>query len=127
MYFNFGHGMGGFGMMGGMVSLMFFVVFIGVVIIIGMVVVKMLRESGRNHMAPILSVQATVIGKRAEMRNNYTWYYVTFQVESGDRLEYNVMNTEFGMLAEGDSGKLTFQGGRYMGFERYAQGQNRPQ
>ena len=26
--------------------------------------------------------------------------------------------TEYGLLAEGDRGKLTFQGTRYLGFER---------
>lgn len=45
-------------------------------------------------------------------------YYVTFEVESGDRMEFSVYGKEYGMLAEGDEGKLTFQGSRYLGFER---------
>lgn len=44
--------------------------------------------------------------------------YVTFQVESGDRMELNVSGTEYGMLIEGDYGELTFQGTRYLGFVR---------
>ena len=47
-----------------------------------------------------------------------TTYYVTFQVESGDRMELNLSGQEYGLLAEGDRGKLTFQGTRYLGFER---------
>ena len=47
-----------------------------------------------------------------------TSYYVTFQVESGDRMELNLSGQEYGLLAEGDRGKLTFQGTRYLGFER---------
>ena len=47
-----------------------------------------------------------------------TWYYVTFEVESGDRIELGVNGTEYGMLVEGDYGKLSFQGTRYLGFER---------
>ena len=47
-----------------------------------------------------------------------TTYYVTFQVESGDRMELHLSGCEFGMLAEGDKGKLSFQGTRYLGFER---------
>lgn len=47
-----------------------------------------------------------------------TWYYVTFQVESGDRMEFSVTGSEYGMLAEGDCGKLSFQGTRYLSFER---------
>ena len=50
--------------------------------------------------------------------HTYTSYYVTFQFDSGDRLEFSVEGTEYGMLAEGDRGKLTFQGTRYLGFER---------
>ena len=47
-----------------------------------------------------------------------TTYYVTFQVESGDRMEFHVLGTEYGMPAEGDSGRLSFQGTRYLSFER---------
>ena len=47
-----------------------------------------------------------------------TWYYVTFQVDSGDRMEFSVSGPEYGMLAEGDQGSLTFQGTRYLSFER---------
>ena len=47
-----------------------------------------------------------------------TTYYVTFQVESGDRMELHVAGHEYGMLIEGDRGMLTFQGTRYLGFER---------
>nr|WP_330380884.1 DUF2500 family protein [Anaerobutyricum hallii] len=35
-------------------------------------------------------------------------------VQSG----FSVYGKEYGMLAEGDEGKLTFQGSRYLGFER---------
>ena len=45
-----------------------------------------------------------------------TRYYVTFQVESGDRMEFSVSGREYGLLVEGDTGRLTFQGTRYLGF-----------
>ena len=45
-----------------------------------------------------------------------TSYYVTFQVESGDRMEFSVSGREYGLLVEGDTGRLTFQGTRYLGF-----------
>ncbi|WP_224653757.1 DUF2500 domain-containing protein, partial [Escherichia coli] len=47
-----------------------------------------------------------------------TNYYVPFQVESGDRIELGLSGKEYGMLAEGDIGILTFQGTRELGFER---------
>lgn len=43
---------------------------------------------------------------------------MTFQVESGDRMEFSVIGSEYGMLAEGDCGKLSLQGTRYLSFER---------
>ena len=47
-----------------------------------------------------------------------TMYYVIFQMERGDRMEFQVSGIEYGMLAEGDTGELTFQGTRYLAFER---------
>ena len=52
------------------------------------------------------------------MMHTFTTYYVTFQVESGDRMELTVDGSEYGMLVEGDIGKLSFQGTRYLGFQR---------
>ncbi|QHT61986.1 DUF2500 domain-containing protein [Paenibacillus lycopersici] len=46
-------------------------------------------------------------------------HYITFEVESGDRMEFQVTGEESGMLVEGDQGKLTFRGTRYKGFQRY--------
>ena len=48
----------------------------------------------------------------------HTSYYATFEVESGDRLELQVSDYEYGQLAEGDRGKLTFQRKRFLKFER---------
>ena len=33
-------------------------------------------------------------------------------------MEFHVSGLEYGMLAEGDTGSLTFQGTRYLSFER---------
>ncbi|MEG2144477.1 MAG: DUF2500 domain-containing protein, partial [Oscillospiraceae bacterium] len=37
---------------------------------------------------------------------------------SGDRMEFSVSDQEYGLLAENDMGVLTFQGTRYLGFQR---------
>ena len=44
-------------------------------------------------------------------------YHITFEVQSGDRMELRVPRSEFGLLVEGDEGVLSFQGTRYLGFE----------
>lgn len=57
-------------------------------------------------------------GGEVHHSSSSTSYYVTFQVESGDRMELHVSGSDYGMLIEGDSGRLSFQGTRYLGFER---------
>ena len=82
------------------------------------------------------TVPATVVAKRTDISHSstanagdmsgahgydtstFTSYYVTFQVESGDRMEFEVDGSDYGLLVQGDIGKLSFQGTRYLGFER---------
>ncbi|MGZ4135356.1 MAG: DUF2500 domain-containing protein [Tumebacillaceae bacterium] len=93
-------------------------------------VVRGIGEWSRNNQQPVLTVDALVVGKRHHTSNRVhnsdqmhhhhsnTTYFVTFQVESGDRLELQVSGREYGMVAERDRGRLTFQGTRYHEFER---------
>ena len=41
-----------------------------------------------------------------------------YEVESGDRMEFQLSGSEYGLLIEGDAGKLAFQGTRFLGFDR---------
>ena len=102
-----------------LITFIVFGVFIGVITVFVVIVVKLVRNSSNNNKSPILMADATVVGKRANIHNDHTWYYITYQVENGYRMEFNVIDTEFGIIAEGDRGKLTFQNDRYLGFERY--------
>ena len=85
----------------------------------------------KNNNSPRLTVEASVVSRRADVSHHThrsdngahhhhtsTSYYVTFQVESGDRMEFHVPDQEYGYLVEGDRGRLTFQGTRYLGFAR---------
>lgn len=105
-------------------DLLFPLMFILVVGIILVTLFRSIQEWNQNNHQPRLTVNAMVISKRNEHRHNmqthtsHTLYYVTFQVESGDRMEFSVSGRDYGMLAEGDQGKLFFQGTRYLGFER---------
>ena len=103
-----------------MFSLTFFVV-LGVSLV---TVFQNIKQWNRNNHEPRLTVNATVVSKRNQYHRNgqnhvgHTQYYVTFQVESGDRMEFMVSGGDYGMLVEGDRGNLFFQGDRYLGFER---------
>lgn len=116
----------GFQLMSFIVPLFFIIVF-GIIIF---TVLKGISQWNYNNKQPVLTVTAKVTGKRpntSHHTNNFnnnvstsssTTYFATFEVESGDRIELHVSSHEYGQLAEGDIGKLTFQGTRYHGFER---------
>ena len=123
MFQPYGFGMG-FRIVNVMSTLIFLLVF-------GMVIAGLIRTISqwrKYENAPRLTVEATVVTKRTAHRRtmsnkrysgrDYTNYYATFQFESGDRLELQLQGREYGMIVEGDKGKLTFQGTRYLGFER---------
>ena len=101
---------------------LFFIVFIGTLL-------KGLGEWNKNNHSPKLTVPVTVVAKRTNVSRHHnggkhhhtstsTSYYVTFQVESGDRMELHLSGSEFGLIVEGDKGLLTFQGTRFLNFER---------
>ena len=92
---------------------------------------KSISQWNKNNHSPRLTVDAKVIANRHDVslhrhggtndHHHYhtsNTYFVTFQVESGDRMELQLQGHEYGLLIEGDKGKLTFQGTRYLGFER---------
>ena len=130
-----GFGMGfhqGFGMFN-VAGIMFTIVFVLVIGVFITIFVKGISQWNKNNKSPRLTVPATLIAKRTNVSRHHhggvgdhhqhhhhtsTSYYVTFQVESGDRMEFHITGPEYGLLIEGDSGKLTFQGTRYLGFER---------
>lgn len=129
----------GFSPFGGFGDIMFtivpIIVVMGFVFVFGTIIVRSIqgaKQWKRNNESPVLTVDATVVTKRTDVHhythhtgtNNMhhmsssTTYYATFEVNSGDRLEFKIHDTEYGMLVENDRGQLTFQGTRYLGFER---------
>lgn len=114
-------------------SVMFFIVFF---LIVGTIVVSAIRgmaEWSNNNKQPVLDVDCKVVSKRVNVSRNSghhdadghyhggsssTTYYVTFEVNSGDRMELVVGGRDYGMIAEGDCGTLKFQGTRFLEFNR---------
>lgn len=108
------------------VTLGFFLVFALIIVF----AVKGISQWNRNNHSPVLTVKAWVTSKRISVSHHHnsavepgmfsssTTYYVTFQVESGDRMEFRVSGNEYGMMAEQDFGILTFQGTRFQSFVR---------
>ena len=79
-------------------------------------IVHNVKEKRANDAAPVLTVEALVKTKRMDTYHTsptydgdghrtssgsyHTSYYATFEVESGDRLELQVSDYEYGQLAE---------------------------
>ncbi|NMA66030.1 MAG: DUF2500 domain-containing protein [Clostridiaceae bacterium] len=121
-----------FGSMFGIVPI---IVILGFIFVFTYIIISLIQSGmqwNRNNHSPVLTVDARVIAKRTDyrrhlhhhghMRTHHTSmtssYYVTFEFESGDRMEFQVPGAEYGYLIEGDFGKLTFQGTRYKAFKR---------
>lgn len=117
-------------------QIFFYIGFAAVLVIILVQAFRGLKTWNKNNNSPRLSVPASVVAKRTNVSyhrhanagdatgahgyhtDSSTTYYATFQVESGDRMEFHINGQQYGMLAEGDHGKLSFQGTRFLNFER---------
>ena len=124
----------GFGFEYGMFSIVSIMVPLIFLIVISMFIVtfiKSFKQWNKNNNSPVLTVDVKVVTKRINVTRHHhggaddfhhtttsSRYYVTFEVSSGDRMEFLVPGSEYGVIAENDTGKLTFQGTRYLSFER---------
>ena len=106
--------------------LMFTAIPLIMLLIIATHLIRSIKQWNKDNRSPRLTVPATVVAKREDYRrrrnenhtSHKTDYYATFQVESGDRMGLSLQGHEYGLLLEGDRGNLTFQGSRFLGFER---------
>ena len=111
-----------------LIEMLFPIMFILIFIIIVFTFVKGIATWFKNNNSPRLTVSARIVAKRQNTTHNNqpnagdisgahgfhtissTSYYV--------RMELSVSGLEYGVLAEGDKGQLTFQGTRYLTFDR---------
>lgn len=111
------------------IPIMVIIVFCIVIAIFIISFIKGVSTWNKNNNSPKLNVSAKLVSKRIKVsshintnnnmhHSSHTNYYATFEVESGDRMEFNLKENEYAMLAEGDIGELTFQGTRYISFLR---------
>ncbi len=114
------------------VPIFFFIIFALIIGTIILNLVKGAKQWNYNNNQPKLSVPALVMDKRIDVSHHHhhnndnnmashtssTTYYITFQFDSGDRLELSVDGGEYGLITQGDKGILSFQGTRYLGFKR---------
>lgn len=106
--------------------LMFLIVPVVMIGIIGYHTYTIFNRSRRNSKAPRLTVEAQVVAKRTQgpyshdddINGGTTHYYVTFEFLSGDRMELEVEDYDYGLMVEGDIGKLSFKGTKFLNYVR---------
>lgn len=109
---------------------LFLIAFVFIFSMVIYIFIKNARSDAAVRKSPRLTVPATIVSKRTAIRHhtdstiNIMTYYITFEFESGDRLELKASGENFGLLVEGDHGKVTFQGNLLLGFERDGSLQN---
>ena len=122
-----------------LMNILFPIVFISIFCIFIVTFVRTIsagaKQKRKNDASPRVTAEAKVVSKRMQVGQNYqhhhhadgtmhsydynySKYFATFEFDSGDRLELPVDGSDYGLLVEGDQGKLTFQGTRYLGFAR---------
>ena len=122
-----------FGLFDSLFPILFGLVFVIVIGVFLFTLVNGVKTWNQNNRSPRLSVRARVTAKRTSVSHHHhhhagagngfhmsasTSYYVTFEVESGDRMELQLSGREYGQLAEGDTGVLSFPGTRYLSCDR---------
>ena len=86
----------------------------------------------RNNNSPLVTVPASVLVKRTHVSrggadsSTVTSYFVTFETADGARTEMQLSGRDYGVLVEGDKGRLNTQGTRYKGFDRTLPASDRP-
>lgn len=105
---------------------------IAILVIVAALVAIFLSKEGRPGSETRLSIMpnARVASKRTRPlfvtgglesdygRQSRSACYITFELISGQRLEFAVSPSEYCMLIEGDVGHLVYEGGRFISFTR---------
>ena len=90
------------------------------------IIAKNIGQFIENENSPVLTVSAAIVDMRRKTHHHHHKhghhhshsYHITFETQDGERLELRVKRYEYNELTIGDSGMLTHQGTRYLGFER---------
>ena len=90
----------GFDFMNSVFPVIFTVMFVGIFIMFIVTAVRGIGRWHKNNNSPRLTVDATIVSKRMDVTHHHnstthtnsssTWYYATFQVASGDRMELSI-------------------------------------
>ena len=108
---------------------MFVLVFAIIAVTFIVILVRGVSEWNSNNHSPKLGVEATCVSKRTSVTHHSDpvagdisgahGYTHSSNTESGDRMEFRISGPQYGKLREGDTGTLSFQGTRFLSFDRH--------
>jgi len=93
-------------------------------------IAKSIAQFIENENSPVLTLSATIVDMRRKTHHHHSSghhhhshsYHVTFETQEGERMELRVKRHVYNELTVGDTGALTHQGTRFLGFERLENG-----
>ena len=96
-------------------------IFFGGIILFFFILGSDIRRARINSKQPVKKAEAKVVAKRIKVwgDHSHTNYYVTFEYYNSERAEFEVEEGLYGLLVEGDTGMLTYQGYRVLDFRRF--------
>ncbi len=100
------------------------IVVVVILAVFATIIVKGVGRWSRNNGSPVVTTMARLVTKRSQAYGGSgesragTAYFATFETPTGERFELPVPARESGLIAEGDTGQLTYQGTRYKSFAR---------
>ncbi|OFI50547.1 hypothetical protein BG261_01345 [Floricoccus tropicus] len=91
--------------------------------IVSFMFIRSFMRWSKNNNLPQVNTRARVVAKRTDVNNfnkplTTTNYFVIFEVDSNERIEFNILGSDYGMVAEGDVGTLEYQGTIFLDFKR---------
>ncbi len=95
-----------------------------VIVVFATVIIKGVGQWSSNNASPVVTSPARVVARRNDVSGGggeshaRTVYFATFELPTGERQELAVPAREFGLIADGDAGQLTYQGTRFKDFAR---------
>ena len=99
----------------------FYIFFALAMIILTTIVLSAMRRNGeakKNDSAPVVQTPARLVSRRfRELKEDFApGYYLTFETADGPLPEFSVSAQTYAAVREGDSGLLTYQRKRFLGF-----------
>lgn len=88
------------------------------------------RRKAANNKLPVISVRARVVSRRIAIdgygKTRRKVWYLTFQTQEDQFIEFEVSEIEYGRFEDGEAGTLEYRGREYLGMCRYDLGDMKP-